>query len=248
MINFSLILVGGISAFAWKQISNKRKQRSTLTDKCLPEQNSNLIHVNNGNIKEYDDVKEIRHNYKSSLYAIALVSAGSLFFRPIILLGLPVVGYSLAGFLNALKHSPKKEIRSPFVIFEILGVFATLFTQHFFYLSLLLALGLLRRGVLLKTGGLVNYYSSRDFNASTSVWVIREQVELEVLVKELQEGDIVVGRAGETILTEGEVIKGKALIKQFSLQRRMKDIEKNVGDEVYPFTAIISGVIHIRVS
>ncbi|MGB0848553.1 MAG: hypothetical protein ACPGSM_17615 [Thiolinea sp.] len=247
MINFTLILAGGISAYAWNKIYKRKKQRSVPARYHSSVKDSGLLSIDQSS-PAYDDVEEVKHSYRSSLYAIALVSAGSLFYRPIMLIGLPVLGYGLMGFLKALKHSPKKEVRSPLVVFEMIGVSATLLTQHYFYLSLLLTIGLFRREFVLKTGNLINYYSVHNGNVPTNVWVIRDEVELEVSARELKAGDVVVGRVGETILIEGEVLKGNASVRQFSLQRKMKNIDKEVGDKVYPFTVIDSGTLHINVN
>lgn len=247
MINFTLILFGGVSAYAWKKINNRRKQRNIPARYQKPAKRSGLVSISQS-AADYDDVEEIKYSYRSSLYAIALVSAGSIFYRPIMIIGLPLLGYSLAGFFDALRHSPQKEVRSPLVIFEMIGVSATLLTQQFFYLSLLLTIGLFRREFLLKTGNLVSHYSVHNGLVPTRVWVIRDEIELEVSVKELLPGDTVVGRTGETILIEGKVVKGSASVQQFSLRRKMKNINKEVGDKVYPFTVIESGTLHINVN
>ena len=247
MINFTLVLVGGISIYAWKKINNRKKQHNVLAHHQKNIKHAGATSIDQ-HIVEYDDVEEVKYSYRSSLYAIALVSAGSIFYRPIMLLGLPLLGYSLAGFVDALKHSTPKEVKSPLVIFEMVGVSATLLTQQFFYLSLLLTVGLFRREFLLKTGNVVNHYSIHNGRVSTRIWVVRDDIELEISVKELQAGDVVVGRAGETILVEGKVVKGKASVQQFSLQRKMKNIDKVVGDKVYPFTVIENGTLHINVN
>lgn len=241
MIIFGLLLAGGVSAFAFKNLQSKRNLIITNKKK------SSLVSSNKINNNGYDDIKEIRHSYKSSLYAISLVSAGSLFYPPIILAGLPILGYGVFNFFLALKKSKEKEIQSPMVVFEIVSIFASLLTKHFFYSALLLLLAFLRRDFLLKTGNLLSYYSSLDNTVPQNVWIIRDNAELEMNIRDLQSSDIIVGRSGEVILIEGEIIEGEAQIKQFCLERRMKVFHKAIGDRVHPFTSIDSGCIHIKI-
>ncbi len=246
MINLALILIGGISAFALARADSKKKLKSAAPE--TPESDQGIVTLSRQGEKDYDDVKEVKQFYKSSLYAVALVSAGSLFYYPIVLLGLPILGYNAFGFAKALKNSSKNEIKSPLVVFEMISLFATTITQHYFSLSLLLLFGFLRRDILLKTGGLINHYSALEGKVSASVWVLRDEVEIEVPINHLKDKDVVVGRAGETIFTEGEVVGGSAVIKQFCLKRKMKMLRKNTGDRVYPFTFIEDGSIQIRIN
>jgi len=79
-------------------------------------------------------------------------------------------------------------------------------------------------------------------------YVLVDDVELEVDLESIKEGDIVVSRSGEKIPVDGEIIDGKAEIDEASINGRSEPAFKEKGDVVYANTLLHRGRIYIRVS
>ena len=80
---------------------------------------------------------------------------------------------------------------------------------------------------------------------NVKVWVLRDGVEIEVMVSALQEEDTVVFHQGVTVTLEGMVVEGMGEVRQFSLEKKMKTIPKKNGDRVFPFTLLESGCLYV---
>jgi cation transport ATPase len=78
------------------------------------------------------------------------------------------------------------------------------------------------------------------------VWTLRDGAEIETAVSDLQDGDIIVLHAGETVMVEGKIVEGSGIIRQFSLRKQMKLINKHMDDKVFPFTQLESGCVHVQ--
>ncbi|MBF0469604.1 MAG: heavy metal translocating P-type ATPase, partial [Desulfamplus sp.] len=80
-----------------------------------------------------------------------------------------------------------------------------------------------------------------------SVWLLKDGVELEIPIEMLRTGDIVSVNAGEVIPVDGTIVHGMASINQHLLTGEFQPLEKEVGDNVFAATILISGQIHIKV-
>lgn len=77
--------------------------------------------------------------------------------------------------------------------------------------------------------------------------VLKDGVEKEVPLSEVQPGDLVLIKPGGRIPVDGVVERGAASVNQASLTGESLPVEKSVGDSVYAGTASYSGMIVIRV-
>lgn len=90
---------------------------------------------------------------------------------------------------------------------------------------------------------LINVYEQH----SSFAYILVEGVEVQTPFEKLQQGDTLVVHAGETILADGTVIDGMALIDQHILTGESQLIEKETGDAAFASTMVLSGKIHILV-
>lgn len=81
----------------------------------------------------------------------------------------------------------------------------------------------------------------------STVWTVRDDVEIEISFEELQVGDIVVVQGGETIPVDGTITRGLASIDQRAMTGEAQPAEKEVGDSVFAFTLMLTGKIWIKV-
>ncbi|EDN68698.1 P-type ATPase [Beggiatoa sp. PS] len=80
-----------------------------------------------------------------------------------------------------------------------------------------------------------------------SVWMIRDDLEVEVPLETIQKGDIVVVNAGENIPVDGTVTEGLATVDQHLLTGESQPVEKQQGDNVFAATLVLAGRILIKV-
>ncbi|QTR45450.1 heavy metal translocating P-type ATPase [Thiothrix litoralis] len=80
-----------------------------------------------------------------------------------------------------------------------------------------------------------------------TVWIQRGEVEAEIKLKNLQADDIVVVRSGEVIPVDGLILQGTGLVDQRALTGESQPAEKQVGDEVFACTLLLSGRVQIQV-
>jgi cation transport ATPase len=80
-----------------------------------------------------------------------------------------------------------------------------------------------------------------------SVWIQREGNEIESRYEDLQLGDIVVIQGGEMIPVDGTIREGIAGIDERMMTGESQLIEKEMGDQVFAFTVVLTGKIWVRV-
>jgi Cu2+-exporting ATPase len=81
----------------------------------------------------------------------------------------------------------------------------------------------------------------------TKAWILKDNIEIEVALEELQVNDIVVVNTGEVIPIDGLITHGIAMIDQHALTGESQPAEKVVGDQVFASTLIITGKISIKI-
>ncbi len=80
-----------------------------------------------------------------------------------------------------------------------------------------------------------------------AVWLLVDDVEVEVPFSQVQPGDVVVVVAGGYLPVDGTVIDGIASVDQQMLTGEAQPVEKAVGDPVYASTLVLAGRVHVRV-
>jgi heavy metal translocating P-type ATPase len=80
----------------------------------------------------------------------------------------------------------------------------------------------------------------------STVWVKREEQEIECPLEQVQEGDMVVVRSGGRIPVDGIVMEGEAMVNQASLTGEPLPIAKSPGISVFAGTVVEEGTLIIR--
>jgi len=244
------LAVIGVASAIWRE-QKKHRQYSMKLSLPSPSEDSRLgskqLHLKNTRV--YDDVGELHHYQQVSWYTLAFAASGSLFYAPASLASVPLLGYNTYHFIKMIQHSKAADRKTPLTVFEIISIAASLATGRPTSASILFLLSFGSRKLLLQAGNIShNIDLSQTLNLKrTQVCILKEGVEVEVSVSELQDKDIIVMRTGDTVSLEGNVIDGEGEVRQFSLQKQMKLIPKRKDDRVYPFTKIESGCLYIQV-
>lgn len=245
------LMISGATVAVWREFQQKKNYRKKILKLEFDELHGTLstldtpIQIQNLK-KPFDDMSELNHYQGVAWYSLAFSTAGVWFYPAITLLALPLVGYNSYHFIKVLQHSKPEDRTSALTLFETLGVGISLLTGHIMICSMVLASSFSIRKLLLQGYHVVEMKPRNIFNMEqTHVCVLREDIEVEIYLSELQIGDVFVLHKGDIILAEGQVIKGEALVNQYSLQKEMKIIHKEIGDKVFSFTQIQEGNLYI---
>ena len=77
--------------------------------------------------------------------------------------------------------------------------------------------------------------------------VIRNEVEQVIKAEDIVGGDLIIGREGDSILTDGEVLKSSYIqIDESALTGESNYIDKKVGDEVFSGSYVVTGEVYYK--
>jgi heavy metal translocating P-type ATPase len=79
------------------------------------------------------------------------------------------------------------------------------------------------------------------------VWLVKDEIEIEVPLDRLDKGDIVAVHTGEVVPVDGIIVDGLAMIDQHALTGESAPAEKGVGDRVFASTVMVAGKVHVAV-
>jgi cation transport ATPase len=249
---FIPLALSGVVVALWRNYKIQATQLEKLNSSRSQENISTHIdttQLQNTEERTFDDVKELYHYQSVSWYALAFSAAGKWFYAPATFVSIPLLSYNTYHFIKVIRRSSLEEQKSPLTLFEVIAVIAPLLTGSPTTTSLVLLFSFGIRKLLLQAGNISNNIGfSGNINPKLmKVWALREGVEVEVSIPELQEKDIIIVHAGDIIALKTKVIKGEATICQYSLHKKMKSILKQKGDLVFPFTKVESGSLYLQV-
>jgi len=190
---------------------------------------------------------KLNRNIKGSIGLMGLSLIGSWFYAPL----LPIAGvatlYIFTPVFKKLFENLKKGHITTELI-EVVSVISLLASGFFFLATFITFTGLLCQKLLTQTEQhshkqLINSFSQKQ----QSVWVVKQNSEVEIPLDAVKKQDIVVVNAGEIIPVDGIIIEGLASVDQHSLTGESKSIEKAVGGKVYASTLVLGGRILIKV-
>ncbi len=230
----TFIILGVYTSLRLKEHYKNYKNKQKIVD------NDSLLVI-------LDDPKKQQHYVRVSSNAVIL-SLITFLYPPLRLITFAVVAYSTLPVLRRAEYSLieerklKSDTLSAIVSIVSLGTGVQLVAAIqtcVYHLSCQMVM----RSKDLSTQALSSVFSQQ----SSQVWVMREQVEIQIELENLQINDIVVVKTGEIIPVDGVIIKGCASIDQQNLTGEPILAEKELADDVFAATLIISGELHIRV-
>ncbi|MBF0099845.1 MAG: heavy metal translocating P-type ATPase [Desulfobacterales bacterium] len=181
--------------------------------------------------------------------SLALITTGMLTSTPLLVpLSIPGLIYIGTPIVTDAYQSIFKDRQVRASILDAISLTAMLVTRNLFACSLA---GFLLTGsekLLLKTEDESRKSLTNIFRDQPKfVWILRNEVEVEVPFENVKGGDVIVANAGEYIPSDGIIVKGIASIDQHQLTGEAQPAEKKVGDSVFAGTVILSGRINIQV-
>ena len=110
---------------------------------------------------------------------------------------------------------------------------------------------------LLKLGDLLETWTHKKSRESLTdslalhvdrLWVRRDGQEIQIPMRELQAGDLVVVRMGSVIPVDGVVAEGDAMVNQAAMTGESRPVRRTPGLSVYAGTSVEEGELTIRVT
>lgn len=84
-------------------------------------------------------------------------------------------------------------------------------------------------------------------NVGDTAQLVQGDVEMQVSVSDLRQGDLIAVRTGMPVVVDGLVESGLAMVNQASLTGEPLAVERTVGDDVFAGTSVEEGEIFVRV-
>lgn len=235
-----MLLLGAFVAGAALYIGKSIKKHKTSPSKDLSTQNQSLS-------SQQQNEKEINTHLIFSAAILGITISSPLFpiLLPISMVGLTYLNmpFIIRGYQELFKQ---KEIKSG--VLDATIAFALLVSGYFFAMALFFIFYYTSQKLLLKTQdkskqSLINILGE----VPQSVWIVVEDVEVQIAFDKLQTGDVIVVYAGETIPIDGIIKEGIGSIDQHKLTGEAQPIEKMPGDQVFASTLLVSGKLYIHV-
>ncbi|MDQ7090691.1 MAG: hypothetical protein Q9M50_08610 [Methylococcales bacterium] len=254
MINLVIwvpLALSGLVGALYREHKYKKRQEILLADDLFnPSKKRSTSMIEGGEQQPVmvDDAVELTHYKRSSFMGLALTSSFALFYSPFLLATIPLLTYNTFYLLRSIQRTSKtNKTISAVHIFEITNLILTLLSRYYVWSSFLLVLSFNIRTLRLKVLNAANIGFKEILNAkSYNVWVLREQIEVEIPFTDLQKYDVLAIHEGEIIPIEGIIVDGLAKVEQYSIIGTLQTVTKQTDDVVFAFTRIETGQLHIR--
>jgi len=198
---------------------------------------------------EASDIEKLaRLHIKVSFINLGLTTFAIIVYHPLLLAAAPLYLYTVVAIYRDALGSLIKERRAKPSLLSALAVSGFLIGGMFFTAAFELWISSITRYLVVKT----EEHSKRSLSSlfgkqSSSLWIVKDEVEIQIPLKQVRMGDIAVVAAGEMILVDGVIVTGIASIDQHKLTGEAQPVEKTNGDVVLASTVVYSGKIYIRV-
>lgn len=157
--------------------------------------------------------------------------------------------YSCMPIFEGAYHAVVHERRPRIAILDAVATVTILVAGYYFAGALANALYYVGRKLLVKTQDRSRKQLLHIFGEIPRIaWVIRDGLEVEVPLEQVQATDTVVVHAGQVVPVDGVMIEGAASFDQHMLTGESQLVEKGPGDEVFASTIMMAGRTRIRVS
>ncbi|MEY4768658.1 MAG: hypothetical protein RL637_1297 [Pseudomonadota bacterium] len=241
-----VILAGGlIASTSFRLYRSLKKPVETAT--TTAEQSDSQLPSEEEVINPEVEKAALARDLKIASGTLGLTAFGALVYPPIsIFSGLGIAYISIPYYKRAYESIKQKKI--DVYVVDSIAIPAMFLSGYYFASALSCWAYCVGQRLVFNTKDhskkqLISVFS----DLPNSVWVLKDEIEIEQSIDSLVSGDIVVVNAGETIAVDGHIIKGIASVDQHALTGESQPAEKTVGDQVLASTVVLSGKIHIQV-
>ncbi|MGV6809726.1 MAG: heavy metal translocating P-type ATPase [bacterium] len=192
--------------------------------------------------------KSVRQQQYTALSALGLSALGTV-TSPVIALGaIPLLAYNYFSLMKEVRDAFKNKGKLIVSLFDAASVTLAIFMGSLLVVAFLLTVLYSARRLIART----ERQTQADFNRifaeiSTTAWLLKDNVEIEVPLNSLKINDVIVVHAGDMIPVDGCIVAGEGMLDQHLLTGEFQPTEKKVGDTVFTSTLLISGTLQICV-
>jgi len=238
------IIIGCIAAV---YVGVKNHKPKELADLSTKKQDTKVLLAKQAKAVSID--KQIDKDFNIATMALVLTTAGTLIYAPLSLIGVAGLIYLVFPIWRRAYHDIVHRHRITRMVVESIVLPGVILSGYFFaaaitYWFLYFALRLMAKAKGRTTNTLETLFVTPS---SRLVWVQNSGIEMEILLKDVKVGDIVIIQAGEVVPVDGIIITGTASIDQHMLTGESQPVDKDIGDLVLAATLVLSGRIHIQV-
>jgi Cu2+-exporting ATPase len=192
----------------------------------------------------------IDRDFSVASISLALATAGSLFYRPLSLVSMFGVSYTMTPIWQNGYQSLAEKKQFNMTVIDSIAVAGFLLTNNYFLAAITNWLFIYVNRLIFKTKdqfqkSIIHFFFVKKL--PRFIWLLKDGAEIEVPLETLKVGDIVVVNAGEMIPVDGTLIDGTASINQSILSGDPQPLEKRIGDQVLALSIVLSGKICIQV-
>lgn len=193
--------------------------------------------------------KEVNRHLMVSAISAGLAGTGALIYAPLSMISVIGIMYTAFPVFKIGIKAVFKERRVRAEILDSIAIIATLLCGYIFIIALALTVYHSAHKLRIKTENkakesLINIFGEQP----GFVWILKDEVEIEIPFESLKTDDIVVVRAGEQVPADGLITKGMASIDQHVLTGEAQPAEKGIGERVFAATVVLSGRVQIQVT
>lgn len=225
----------------WK--NNKISDTDEARLKTAPEPGLESIPENL--LIQTDENKKNKHYVKMSGVSIGL-STARLVYPPLAIPSLLLFTYTAIPYLRQTEKSLLKDKKiDGYVLYSIADL---MMLEIGAYASASIGIGLLNLSKYILSNAkerskrqLVDIFNQQP----DKVWILKNDIEVQVPIDLVKENDILVVGAGDIIPVDGTVTDGIAAIDQKVLTGEAQPADKTTGDRVFASTMVLSGRIFI---
>ncbi|MCX7096623.1 MAG: heavy metal translocating P-type ATPase [Methylococcales bacterium] len=242
-----VILAGSLVASTGIKLYRSFKKPEILADELVTQETSDHMPSVELVVTDVDEKVALDRDFKIISATLGVAVVGALFVPALSVLSGLGIAYVSIPFYQKAYQSLKKGKVDIFVVDSI--AIPAMFLSGFYFVSTLACWTYcLAQQLVYKTKDhskkqLISVFS----DLPSSVWVLKDGIEIEQSIENLESGDIVVVNAGETIAVDGTVVDGMAAVDQHVLTGESQPAEKVIGDRAFASTIVLSGKIHIQV-
>ena len=201
---------------------------------------------------ESNEINIAQNNLTIASLSLFLASIGSVFYLPALLFASTVgIIYTTISIWQASYRSIIHKHQLNWSVVESIAFPWLLLTGYYFFTALLNWLSWLSKTFVSEFKVLGQDLRRSFFKAfgqiPTTVWLKKDDVQLEVSINTLKIGDIITVNAGEIISVDGIVVEGNAYINQYLLTGMSQPLAKSNNDQIFASNMVISGKLLIKV-
>jgi len=204
--------------------------------------------VNNEEIQEQTD-KVLEHQFKVSIVSLGTSFISQFVYAPMRVVSLGLFMYGGFPYLKEAEKALIQERKFNSSVSDAIVVLGCVATSQYFALGIAHIYYYFTQKITSKLedkskGMLLNVFEQQP---SDRVWVLKENVELEIPLEALHLNDIVIVKGGEAVPVDGIVTDGMAMVDQHALTGESQPVEKEVGDQVFAGTLMMTGRLAVKV-